>query len=171
MYNHNGNGGSIPVTTWNTASTCNVTGITSTNPTSASFTQNFGNFIWNNTGQTNPLVFNSSSFGTKGTFTITSTNSTYVAMASGLSNTYTNSFAAITVNNNSKLYLNVTTSSITPVENITITGNLSINGTSIVDVANGSSSAATLNQVTKITIGGNLQAVTGASFTNSNSNN
>ncbi|MDD5184460.1 MAG: hypothetical protein PHS84_04275, partial [Paludibacter sp.] len=44
-YQHNINGGTIPTATWDPASTCNVTGITSTTPTG--FNQSFGNFIWN----------------------------------------------------------------------------------------------------------------------------
>ncbi len=45
VYQHSQNGGVIPTATWNVASTCLVTGITSTAPTGAD--QNFGNFVWN----------------------------------------------------------------------------------------------------------------------------
>ncbi|MCW5554740.1 MAG: DUF4082 domain-containing protein [Verrucomicrobiae bacterium] len=45
VYQHSQNGGVIPTATWNVASTCLITGITSTAPTGAD--QNFGNFVWN----------------------------------------------------------------------------------------------------------------------------
>lgn len=49
-YNHNRNGGTIPIATWNTTSTCLVTGITSTMP--SGLNQNFGNLTWDCTSQT-----------------------------------------------------------------------------------------------------------------------
>lgn len=55
-YNHNRNGGNIPnsvaapLATWNASSTCNITGITTTNP--ATFQGVFGNVNWDNSGQT-----------------------------------------------------------------------------------------------------------------------
>lgn len=45
VYQHSQNGGVIPTANWNVASTCLVTGTTSTAPTGAD--QNFGNFVWN----------------------------------------------------------------------------------------------------------------------------
>lgn len=49
-YNHAVNGSVIPTATWNATSTCNITGVTTTNPTGV--TGIFGNFLWNNVGQT-----------------------------------------------------------------------------------------------------------------------
>lgn len=53
-YLHNMNGGSIPTASWTTlngtASTCNITGITTTPLTGLN--QSFQNFTWNNAGQT-----------------------------------------------------------------------------------------------------------------------
>jgi hypothetical protein len=49
-YNHNRNGGTIPVATWDTTSTCLVTGVTSTMP--SGLDQTFGNLTWNCTNQT-----------------------------------------------------------------------------------------------------------------------
>ena len=45
LYSHQRNTGTIPSATWNAASTCEVTGVTTTIPTG--FNQSFGNFIWN----------------------------------------------------------------------------------------------------------------------------
>ncbi len=50
VYNHQCNGANVPTATWNATSTCNITGITTTNPTGLSGA--FGNFTWNNAGQT-----------------------------------------------------------------------------------------------------------------------
>ena len=49
-YQHNINGGTIPTATWDPASTCYVTGITSTAP--GGYNQTFGNFTWNCTQST-----------------------------------------------------------------------------------------------------------------------
>lgn len=51
-YNHSRNGGAIPVATWNAASTCMITGVTTSTPSNTSFAQRFGNFTWNCTAQT-----------------------------------------------------------------------------------------------------------------------
>jgi hypothetical protein len=52
-YQHARNGGSIPVATWNTGSTCLLTGITGTAPSNGN--QNFYNVVWNCPGQTSNL--------------------------------------------------------------------------------------------------------------------
>ncbi|MFH0866448.1 MAG: T9SS type A sorting domain-containing protein [Bacteroidota bacterium] len=49
-YNHARNGGVVPTATWNASSICNITGITTTNPTG--FSGTFGNVTWNCAGQT-----------------------------------------------------------------------------------------------------------------------
>jgi hypothetical protein len=55
-YNHNMNGGAIPSSaqspfaTWGATSNCNITGITTLNP--SPFRGTFGNLTWNNSGQT-----------------------------------------------------------------------------------------------------------------------
>ena len=73
-YNHNQNGGTIPTATWNTTSTCTVTGVTSSVPSGIG--QAFGNFDWN-CGSQNPglsLAMSGSSTTIAGDFDITSTN-------------------------------------------------------------------------------------------------
>ncbi|MCW5909093.1 MAG: hypothetical protein KIS94_14605, partial [Chitinophagales bacterium] len=54
FYNHARNGGAIPLAAWNVTSTCNITGITSTNLTTftAPVATPFGNLIWNCPAQT-----------------------------------------------------------------------------------------------------------------------
>lgn len=50
FYNHARNGGAIPTPTWSAGSTCNITGITTTNPTGLGGA--FSNLTWNNASQT-----------------------------------------------------------------------------------------------------------------------
>ncbi len=50
-YNHARNGGTIPLATWNTGSTCLVTGIAGTSPTLNALSS-YQNFTWNCPGQT-----------------------------------------------------------------------------------------------------------------------
>ena len=51
-YVHGYNSGTIPTATWATGSTCSITGVTTTIPTSTSLSQYFYNFTWNCPGQT-----------------------------------------------------------------------------------------------------------------------
>ena len=76
-YQHASNGGAIPTATWNASSTCFITGITNTIPSSG-LGQSFGNFTWNCTGQTaaiNNLAGASGGLTTiNGNFIVSSTN-------------------------------------------------------------------------------------------------
>ncbi|HLE33331.1 MAG TPA: T9SS type A sorting domain-containing protein [Bacteroidota bacterium] len=73
VYRHAANGGSLPVATWETGSTCEITGVTGSAP--ANGNQNFYNITWNNTGQTANLNlgWNGNTIG--GTITVLSTGS------------------------------------------------------------------------------------------------
>ncbi len=51
-YEHAQNGGVVPMATWNSTSTCEVTGLIGTTVTGVSLNQSFGNFVWNCAGQT-----------------------------------------------------------------------------------------------------------------------
>ncbi|MDD2797246.1 MAG: T9SS type A sorting domain-containing protein [Bacteroidales bacterium] len=53
VYQHSQNGGTIPLSTWGTGSTCLITGATSSSPNNNS--QNFYNFTWNCVGQSSNL--------------------------------------------------------------------------------------------------------------------
>jgi hypothetical protein len=52
-YQHDVNGGKIPTSTWETGSTCEITGAVGNSPQNAN--QNFYHFIWNCAGQTSNL--------------------------------------------------------------------------------------------------------------------
>jgi hypothetical protein len=73
-YQHAINGGTIPTATWDANSNCNITGVTGTVPTVASFAQAFGNFTWNCTGQTANISLNGNLTDVNGNLTISSTN-------------------------------------------------------------------------------------------------
>ncbi|MTI20579.1 T9SS type A sorting domain-containing protein [Fulvivirga sp. RKSG066] len=47
--------GTIPLATWNTSSTCQITGYTSAGSAPANLSQGFGNFTWNCVNQTAPI--------------------------------------------------------------------------------------------------------------------
>jgi hypothetical protein len=70
-YIHSQNGGTIPVAGWNTASTCNVTGVTTTVPNNLD--QAFGNFTWNSASQSSALSFAAELATINGDFRVTST--------------------------------------------------------------------------------------------------
>lgn len=82
-YQHAVNGGTIPTATWDAASTCLVTGVTSTIPTASSFNQSFGNFTWNCTSQSGTIDFNGYLRNIRGNFTVSSTNGRELRLSSG----------------------------------------------------------------------------------------
>jgi hypothetical protein len=53
LYRHARDGGGIEEASWAMNSECEVTGMTSTDPSTSSYSQSFGNFTWNCAGQTN----------------------------------------------------------------------------------------------------------------------
>ena len=71
IYQHNQDGGAIPNATWNSISTCNITGITGTQPTGMD--QAFGHFIWNCTGQSSNHELEPNGMSIAGDFTVSST--------------------------------------------------------------------------------------------------
>jgi hypothetical protein len=68
IYTHAVNGGTIPSAVWNDASTCTITGITSTAP--SGLTQAFGHFIWDCSGHTGLINLNSALTTINGNFTV-----------------------------------------------------------------------------------------------------
>ncbi|MDL1894214.1 hypothetical protein FBQ87_15210, partial [Sphingobacteriales bacterium CHB3] len=70
-YVHNVDAGAIPSASWDANSTCAITGVDSTRP--GGLGQIFGNFIWNCTGQTNSISFESNLGGIQGNLTVAST--------------------------------------------------------------------------------------------------
>lgn len=72
-YEHNINGGTIPNSniTWNTTSTCEITGVTNAVP--GGLNQSFGHLIWNSTGTTGNLALGLTSTTINGNLSILDT--------------------------------------------------------------------------------------------------
>jgi hypothetical protein len=75
FYRHQRNGGSIPSATWDDASTVEVTGVTTSIPNTNSFSQAFGNLIWNCPNQSQLETFDTDLTNIDGDFTVISTGS------------------------------------------------------------------------------------------------
>lgn len=130
-YNHNQNAGTIPTATWNAASTCNITGITSTVP--GGLTQSFGNFTWNCISQTANLAFNEGLTTVKGNLTVSSTGTGRIELAN--SNGYTLSVLGNYTQSNGTVFLATGTNDN---DAINISGNFSLSaGTFNCSSANG----------------------------------
>ena len=107
-YQHAQDGGSIPTATWNSNSTCLVTGAVSN--TISGLSQSFGNFTWNSTGQ----AFVDDGYG--------------VGVDKGIA------IGSLTVNGN--FTLNSTGSGLLTISSLTIKGYYSQTGGTLVDFAN-----------------------------------
>jgi hypothetical protein len=108
-YVHSRNGGSIPVATWfslgSTASTCQVTGITSTALTGG-LNQAFQNFTWDNASQSTTVQNLSADMTVNGTLTLTAgkiTTGSYRVIV-GLNGTASNTGAGY-INGNLRRYV------------------------------------------------------------------
>ena len=84
---HNTNNPANLVATWDPNSTCQFTGVTTTLPTN--FVQTFGNFQWNNPGQTATLNIAGVFITVAGNFTVTSTGTGELDLAATQSQTTT----------------------------------------------------------------------------------
>lgn len=73
IYEHARNGGAIPVATWDSNSTCFITGLTTTIPTTSTFNQNFGNFTWQCFSQSSSLSLAGNLTTVNGNFNVVST--------------------------------------------------------------------------------------------------
>lgn len=188
LYNHNRDGGSLPLiasTVWDTASTCYISGIINTNPAGLSGT--FGNLTWNCTGQATATGAISGAIKingnllvqagklTDGGFQITGNSSGTLKVSSGatfqigVGTNTTEGFPAlfttgnITLDSNSTVYYNTITGITQLVSNAPSSyGNLNI-GTSGTKTAKG---ALTVNRVLTISggtfaDGGNVITVKG----------
>lgn len=160
IYTHEINGGSLPTATWNATSTCSITGVTSTSPTFGTAT--FGNFTWNNVGQTSPVNFNTT-IGAAGAFSVVSTGTSYLALVNSISSTVSPTYGSINVSGGT-LYATYRTSTTTPVANISV-GNITVSGTGIFDLANGASATAiSVTYAATLTTTGDIRVSSGAKF-------
>jgi hypothetical protein len=144
-YEHRMNGGTIPTATWNAASTCLITGITTTMP--GGLGQTFGNVTWNSINQTGGIYF-ATNLNIGGNFTITDTGTGSVRL-SNTSTGYTVSIAGNYAQSAGEFRMNNNTG----VCSMTVGGNFSLTG----GVCNMVSGAAN----SSITVAGNVDIATG----------
>ena len=151
-YDHNKNGGSIPTATWNATSNCNITGITTTVPTTSSFSPagGFGNLTWNSTSQTGDLSLAAALTDVNGNLTISNTGSGSVRLSNGGANTTINIAGNLT-QSQGEFYIGGTSSSNTWTVNID--GDLIISGGSFFDMA-AQSGSTTINLDGNFTMSG-----------------
>ncbi|HLF47718.1 MAG TPA: T9SS type A sorting domain-containing protein [Chitinophagaceae bacterium] len=77
-YQHALNGGTVPTATWNSNSTCGITGSVGSEP--SGLNQSFGHFIWNCTSQSGNLNLEPDGMSVAGNITIFSTGSKNLRM-------------------------------------------------------------------------------------------
>lgn len=114
IYQHNINGGTIPTATWNTGSTCSVTGVSAAVP--SGLTQAFHHFTWNSPAMASNLSLGGGLTTVNGNLTFTSTGTGAIKLR-----LFTGSTGTLNVG-----------------------GNLTVNGASAQPTVSGSSSATTV---------------------------
>jgi hypothetical protein len=125
VYEHAQNGGTIPTATWGTSSNCNVTGITNTVPTVASFAQSFGNFTWNSPSQTAAVSLIGNLTTINGDFSVISTGTTPQVLNLSISGiSFTTTIAGNFIQSGGNLTLNGTNGACT----LNLMGNFSMSG-------------------------------------------
>ncbi|HAP95439.1 MAG TPA: hypothetical protein DCP54_06755, partial [Chryseobacterium sp.] len=139
VYNHLANGGTVPAATWNTTSSCNITGFTNSSAVTgpAGMNQTFGNLTFNNSGSSNyiNLFSGTSSITVNGTFT--------VGPASGNLVSFSNNSGTITANINK---INVTGGGLngvgsSAVLNLNVATDLNVSGAGAFRMSTGSGTA------------------------------
>jgi hypothetical protein len=84
-YDHNRNTGTIPVSSWDVSSNCNITGATTGAIPPFNLGQTFGNFTWNSAGQTGNISLAGALTSVAGDFTMQSTGSGTTILAGAVS--------------------------------------------------------------------------------------
>ena len=137
-YKHNIDGGTIPSTTWNSGSTCEIIGVTAATSITG-INQSFHHFIWNCTSQTSNMQLAGTVPTINGDFTITTSGSGTLRLANSQSPT-------LTVSGNFSIAageLDLATSTGSPI--LTIIGNYTQTGGTVNLAPSGSTNLKTLN--------------------------
>ena len=120
-YQHDLNSGAIPTATWNSGSTCNVTGWIGTTTAPSGLTQTFSNFTWNSTAQTANLNL-------VGTLTTVNGNFTVASTGTGILNLGGNNTGNLAIGGNFSQTAGTFRCSSGNARIITVTGNFSLTG-------------------------------------------
>lgn len=165
VYNHQRDGGTIPFATWEAASNCNITGITST-PISSDFGQTFGNFTWNCPGQTVPQALGAGTAMTvAGNFSLTNTNSQNFTADRNMNllGNFVNDIGANFIASNNTVSFNGTSPQ-------NITGNTNFHNLTIANIGTPPDNTVTMSSSppTSVTVGGTLHLSSGILVTGAN---
>ncbi|MBS1933800.1 MAG: T9SS type A sorting domain-containing protein [Bacteroidetes bacterium] len=146
VYNHAIDGGTIPTATWNTGSTCEITGNSGSAPNGLNPSGGFANFTWNSSGQ--------SSFDN-------------VSLAGNL-RTINGNFSIVSTGSGSLRLLNSGTT-----QTLTVGGNFSESGGNFYILGSGANfttSSMTMNVAGSFSLSSGTLTVNGATATNTSSN-
>ena len=153
-YNHQLNGGTIPSASWNATSICNVSGITNTNPNGSN--QVFGRFIWNCASQsTSVIIGEDGSFNPKGLFSVQSTGSGNIRLENAGNGSTYNIDGGLEVSGGT-LVVNYDNNGGSKEAIINVTGNLSITGNGILNLADGSANGSGSGYMATLNLKGDL---------------
>lgn len=86
VYTHNTDGGTVPVSSWTSASICRITGVV--NNSVSGLNQSFGNLEWDCPAQASTISLNGQLNNISGTVRIVNTNSRELDLASASNSTY-----------------------------------------------------------------------------------
>ncbi len=150
VYDHARNNGSVVTATWNSGSTCLISGTTNAAPSSGLNGVNFWHFEWNTPGMTGTVTLSASSFTTNGNFSLVTTNGEELRYGGGGANamlvkgnyTQTGGTFVLKEGNN--------------ISSLTVEGNMSLSGASSSLIVWGSNpnGSATVNVDGNFTISG-----------------
>ncbi len=158
LYRHSRDGGSLPLSNWNTNSTCEISGITSNAPSQSN--QNFGNFNWNCAGQSSNITLAfSGTVSLGGSITILNSGATpRLLIFSNTNGTIVNISGNLNVTNSARFAITQTGNPVT----MNISGNY-VHSSSGLSALAGGTSVGTLN------VTGNFQQSAGELRGNSGS--
>ncbi|MFN5710718.1 MAG: hypothetical protein ACK46S_01695 [Bacteroidota bacterium] len=150
IYRHAFDGGTVPTSTWNSGSTLQVTGIVNAN-TFSGMNQSFHHVEYNSPGQLSSFVdLNGSITAINGNLTVNTTgnNTRELRLFNNTSNTNSSlTVAGDVLINNARLAITGGASSGSANPTLTINGNLTLNGSSVLDMTGNAPTTATGSNV------------------------
>ncbi|MFY7885223.1 MAG: hypothetical protein ACOVOV_10325, partial [Dolichospermum sp.] len=154
VYQHQINGGALPIATWNVSSTCIISGITTTAP--SNINQIFGKVIWNCVNQTSSLVTGDDGrFNPKGLFTIQSTGNSNIRLENAGNGATYNLEGGLSVLGGT-LVVNFDDNGGSKEAIINVIGNLTVANSGIIILADGAANASVTGYMARINLTGDL---------------
>jgi hypothetical protein len=167
-YQHDIDGGTIPTATWETSSTCLVTGSSYSAP--SGLTQSFGNFTWNCTGQSSDISLAGGLTTVNGGFSLNSTNNKTLRLVNSSNGVNTLNIAGNFIQTGGTLYAYGTTNTYTGgSETVNIGGSFNLSGGTLYLNGNSDSwSSAVINLNGNFNQSGGIIGETGSGTANIN---